>query len=292
MSLLRWENDGKYVAPPFQKALELLYFSSAKYEHDWHSTLHAHQCVEMFYVVKGTGDFRVEDILFPIQKDDVIIVNSGVEHTELSSTQEPLEYIVLGMRGNDFLLDRQQDRRFCVLSDPSVTRQFLPNLNRIADEVAQKEPHYQAVVHSLLQILAVQLLRSQSLATFTPQAGKVNPKCAQIKRYIDNHYKENITIDTLASVAFLSRSYLIHIFTKEYGEPPISYLIKRRVEESRYLLAKTDYSILDIGLMLGFSSGSYFSQSFHRLEGIGPKEYRRRAQIEAEKEATHSFDTI
>lgn len=291
MSLLRWENDKKSAPSPLQHSLELLYFSSAKYEHDWHSTLHAHQCVEMFYVVKGTGSFRVEDILFPIQKDDIIIVNSGVEHTELSSTQSPLEYIVLGMKGNEFLLDSQQDHRFCVLNDPSVTRQFLPYLNLISAEVSKKESHYQDVIQNLLQILAVHLLRSRSAATYTPQAGTVNPKCAQIKRYIDNHYKENITIDTLANVAFLSRSYLIHLFTKEYGEPPISYLIKRRVEESRYLLAKTDYSILEIGLMLGFSSGSYFSQSFRRLEGIGPNEYRRRAQAEAEKEARHAFDT-
>lgn len=290
MSLLRWENNQKTDPFPLQHSAELLYFSSAKYEHDWHSTLHAHQCVEMFYVLKGSGSFRVEDIMFPIQKDNMVIVNSGVEHTEFSSSQHPLEYIVLGMTGNEFLLDNQQDRRFCYLKDASVTKQFLPYLNLIAEEVAKKGPRYQAVVQNILQILEIQLLRSQSAATFTPLDNLVNPKCAQIKRYIDNHYKENITIDTLANVAFLSRSYLIHIFTKAYGEPPISYLIKRRVEESRYLLAKTDYSILEVGLMLGFSSGSYFSQSFRRLEGIGPSEYRRRAQQEAKKEAKQLFD--
>lgn len=290
MSLLRWENSQESDTSPPQHSAKLLYFSSAKYEHDWHSTLHAHQCVELFYVIKGSGSFRVEGQMFPIQADNIVIVNSGVEHTEYSSAQHPLEYIVLGMTGNEFLLDSQQDHRFCFLSDPAVTRQFLPYLDLIAAEVAKKQNHYQTVIQNILQILAIQLLRSWSAATFTPQESAVNPKCAQIKRYIDNHYKENITIDTLANVAFLSRSYLIHLFTKEYGEPPISYLIKRRVEESRYLLAKTDYSILEIGLMLGFSSGSYFSQSFRRLEGIGPSEYRRRAQLEATKEAKKSFD--
>ena len=291
MSLLRWENSGEDDVSPLPRSLKLLYFSTAKYEHDWHCTLHTHQCIEIFYILKGAGSFRVEDISFPIEQDHVIIINSGVSHTEVSSTQEPLEYIAMGINGHDFLLDVQQDRRYCVLRDPSATRQLLPYLRHISAEITQKNAHYREVVQHILQVLVIQLLRSRSIASLTSQSGNISPKCVQIKRYIDSHYKENITIDTLSNVTFLSRSYLIHIFSKEYGEPPISYLMKRRVEESRYLLAKTDYSILDIGLMVGFSSGSYFSQSFRRLEGISPKEYRRRARIEAIKEESRAFDT-
>lgn len=291
MSLLRWENSGEDDVSPLPRSLKLLYFSTAKYEHDWHCTLHTHQCIEIFYILKGAGSFRVEDISFPIEQDHVILINSGVSHTEVSSTQEPLEYIAMGINGHDFLLDVQQDRRYCVLRDPSATRQLLPYLRHISAEITQKNAHYREVVQNILQVLVIQLLRSRSIASLTSQSGNISPKCVQIKRYIDSHYKENITIDTLSNVAFLSRSYLIHIFSKEYGEPPISYLMKRRVEESRYLLAKTDYSILDIGLMVGFSSGSYFSQSFRRLEGISPKEYRRRARIEAIKEESRAFDT-
>lgn len=292
MSLLRWEDSGGSAAPPLPQPLKLLYFSTAKYEHDWHCTLHTHQCVEIFYILKGSGSFRVEDTSFSISHDDVVVINSGVAHTEVSSAQDPLEYMVLGVNGNDFLLGGQQDHRYCILTDPSSTRPLLPYLQQISLEVAEKKEHYQDVVQHIFQVLAIQMLRSQSVASFTSEGANVNPKCAQIKRYIDDHYKEDITVDTLASVAFLSRSYLIHIFTKEYGEPPISYLVKRRIEESRYLLAKTDYSILEIGLMVGFTSGSYFSQSFRRLEGISPKEFRRRAQVEALKEAHRSFDYL
>ena len=292
MSLLRWEDSGGSAAPPLPQPLKLLYFSTAKYEHDWHCTLHTHQCVEIFYILKGSGSFRVEDTSFSISHDDVVVINSGVAHTEVSSAQDPLEYMVLGVNGNDFLLGGQQDHRYCILTDPSSTRPLLPYLQQISLEVAEKKEHYQDVVQHIFQVLAIQMLRSQSVASFTSEGANVNPKCAQIKRYIDDHYKEDITVDTLASVAFLSRSYLIHIFTKEYGEPPISYLVKRRIEESRYLLAKTDYSILEIGLMVGFTSGSYFSQSFRPLEGISPKEFRRRAQVEALKEAHRSFDYL
>lgn len=282
MSLYRWEN--KISRSTFSNPLELLYLSTAKYEGDWHSTLHAHQCVEIFYVVKGSGSFLVEDVSFPVQKDVIVIVNSGVEHTEISDPRDPLEYIVIGIKGSEFLLKKQQDRRYCVLKDEVNNREILHYMQYIASEIAEKKDHCEVAVHSALQLLAVHLLRSQSIVISEAPTSKTGLKCVQIKRYIDSHYKEHITIETLSKAVFLNRSYLIHIFTKEYGEPPISYLVKRRVAESRYLLAQTDYSISEIGLMVGFSSASYFSQSFNRIEGLSPKEYRRRAKAEMEKE--------
>ena len=57
---------------------------------------------------------------------------------------------------------------------------------------------------------------------------------------------------------------------------PINYLISRRIEESRFLLRETDHTLTLISQMLGFSSLSYFSQCFRRVEGISPMEYRKR----------------
>ena len=50
----------------------------------------------------------------------------------------------------------------------------------------------------------------------------------------------------------------------------------RRIQESRFLLTETDHTLSQIARILGFSSLSYFSQSFRRLEGVSPMEYRRR----------------
>ena len=76
---------------------------------------------------------------------------------------------------------------------------------------------------------------------------------------------------------------MAHTFQREFGVSPINYLISRRIEESRFLLRETDHSISQIAQILGFSSLSYFSQSFRRLEGVSPVEYRRRRRIPAGK---------
>ena len=90
-----------------------------------------------------------------------------------------------------------------------------------------------------------------------------------------NHFKENLTLDQLAGLAHINKYYLSHAFRREFNISPISYLISRRIQESRFLLAETDHSLSQIAQILGFSSLSYFSQSFRRQEGISPMEYRR-----------------
>ena len=74
----------------------------------------------------------------------------------------------------------------------------------------------------------------------------------------------------------INKYYLSHAFRKEFNTSPISYLISRRIQESRFLLAETDHSLSQIAQILGFSSLSYFSQCFRRQEGMSPMEYRRR----------------
>ena len=78
----------------------------------------------------------------------------------------------------------------------------------------------------------------------------------------------------LADEAHVSKYYLAHAFKAEYGISPINYQISLRIKESRYLLRETDMSLSQIARVLGFSSASYFSQSFRRAEGMSPLEYR------------------
>ena len=73
----------------------------------------------------------------------------------------------------------------------------------------------------------------------------------------------------------MSKYYLSHAFKREYGISPINYMISRRIEESKYLLAETDLSMSQIAQLLGFSSLSYFSQVFRRIQTTTPMEYRQ-----------------
>ena len=246
--------------------------------------MHAHDCTELFYVVSGTGRFHVEGHFFPVAADDLVVINPNVEHTELSRDNRPLEYIVLGVEGLEFSPAQEDDSRYCVMSLQGQREEILPLLRSLLREAALKQTGYELVCQNILEIMAVQLGRRVELSSSA--TGRYTSKeCALVRRYIDSHFKENITLSQLSDLVHINKYYLVHTFSREYGVSPISYLISRRLQESKYLLTRTNHSLSQISHMLGFSSPSYFSQSFRRAEKMSPLEYRKLCHAK-EKEPT------
>ena len=84
--------------------------TKSKYDSDWHSTLHTHPFTELFYVVDGKGEFIIQQQRFAVKANDFVIINPHVEHTEVSSSEDPLEYIVVGIQGLSFSNLTTQDQ--------------------------------------------------------------------------------------------------------------------------------------------------------------------------------------
>ncbi|MDL2294727.1 AraC family transcriptional regulator [Ruminococcaceae bacterium OttesenSCG-928-D13] len=278
MSNIRFDNEEHLFQ---EEPLRLLYIATSRYEGDWHSFMHAHQCTELFYVISGKGAFLVEELNFPVEPNNIVIINPNVQHTETAVRNNPMEYIVLGMEGGEFLLKESDDKRFCIFDCGDSGTEILGMLNEMQDELQSKQQYHGIVARNLLENLSVKLLRyrSVSLQRQAP-AKKASRECAQVKHYIDNHFKENITLDLLSELAHVNKYYLVHSFAREMGVSPINYLIQKRIQESRYMLQNTGYSISEISQILGFSSPSYFSQSFSRINKMSPREFRLKASLQ------------
>ncbi len=258
-----------------RSSAKLLYISTAKYGGDWHSIPHAHRCAELFYVVGGRGRFRIENDQFPVEVDDLVVVNPLVPHTEMSLNASPLEYIVLGVEGLELSVEEEKDDRFCIVNFRGISEDILFCLRGMLREIELKQPGFESVCQDLLDILMVRLTRRTNYSAALVPPRPASKECAAVRRYIDSHFKEHLTLDHLAQVAHVNKFHMAHAFSREYGISPISYLNSRRIMESRNLLETTDLSLSRIAQMLGFSSASYFSQSFRRHEGISPLAYRQ-----------------
>ena len=258
---------------------KLLNAASAKYGGDWHSVPHTHNHAELFYIVGGNGQFLIEDQLYPVNTNHLVIINPNVTHTEVSLNAQPLEYIVLGIEGVELSITENSNGQFCIL-DHFESMDITSCLRNILREMELKQPGYKDVCQAFMEILIIRLMRSTGLSLPSePQNSVGNHQCAAVRRYIDQHFKESLTLDQLAEEAHVNKFYLSHAFKKEYGVSPINYMISRRLEESKYLLAETDLSLSQISQLLGFSSLSYFSQVFHRTQGLTPMEYRQQNKI-------------
>ena len=249
--------------------------ASAKYGGDWHSIPHAHSYTELFYIIGGNGQFQIDDTRFPVRAHQLVIVNPNIIHTELSYEAHPLEYIVLGIEGLEISIPGNNEGRYCLYTFPADNR-VLNCMQSILKEMQERELEHQMACQAYMDILAVQLMRNAGTSvTQVADSLPTNRQCATIRRYIDNHYKEPLTLDLLAAEAKVNKYYLAHAYKQAYGVSPIQYMITRRIQAGKRLLVETDLSLSQISGILGFSSASYFSQSFRKSEGISPAEYRK-----------------
>lgn len=257
----------------------LINAASATYGGDWSSVPHTHSYVEMFYIMGGRGQFLIEDRYYPVNTGELVLINPNVVHTEVSWNIQPLEYIVLGIGGIELELP---GGRFALL-EPTNGGELLSCLRSILQEMEEQKVGYEEICQDFMEIFLLRLLRSADLPAQAPVASvSGNRQCAAVRRYIDLHFKEALTLDTLAEEAHMNKFYLSHAFKREYGVSPINYVISRRISESRRLLSETDLSLSAIAQMLGFSSLSYFSQAFRKAEQLSPMEFRRKARSWAE----------
>ena len=258
---------------------KLLNVASATYGGDWHSVPHIHNHMELFYIVGGKGQFLIEDKLYPVNASSLVIINPNIPHTEVSVNAQPLEYIVLGIEGFELAADKNSGGQFCIL-DHFESAEVSSCLRNILREMELKNTGYEDICQAYMEFLIIRLMRNTNLSMAAEtQHVSGNRQCAAVKRYIDLHFKEALTLELLAEEAHMNKYYLSHTFKREYGVSPINYMITRRIEESKYLLAETDLSMSQIAQLLGFSSLSYFSQVFRRTQSISPMEYRHNSRI-------------
>ena len=94
--------------------------------------------------------------------------------------------------------------------------------------------------------------------------------------HIDRHYAEPLDLDGLARVAGVSKYHFARTFEATYGETPIRYLTRRRIERAQDLLRHANLTVTEVCMLVGFASLGSFSTRFTQLVGESPTAYRNR----------------
>jgi AraC family transcriptional regulator len=130
---------------------------------------------------------------------------------------------------------------------------------------------------SLATLLAVQLLRHQSTAGLPAPRRGARLSAAMLGRageYVEEHLAEDLSLAALAGAVGLSPYHFARLFRESTGLSPHQYVIRRRVERARLLLATTDRSLTSIAHDVGFASGSHLATHVRRLLGVSPSRLR------------------
>jgi AraC-like DNA-binding protein len=102
------------------------------------------------------------------------------------------------------------------------------------------------------------------------------PHVRRARDYIDRYYGTALTLEQLAAVTAVSKFHLVRCFAAAYGETPIRYLTRRRVERAQDLLRGANLTVSEVCIAVGFSSLGSFSARFKELVGETPTAYRDR----------------
>ena len=113
---------------------------------------------------------------------------------------------------------------------------------------------------------------------YTPDVrrGGLSPGALRrVRDHIAAHFHENLDTRTLASYAGLSAYHFSRAFKSSVGMPPHRYLLEQRIRKAAELIERSEQSLVNIGLAVGFADQAHFSRTFHALVGLTPCQFRR-----------------
>jgi AraC-like DNA-binding protein len=94
--------------------------------------------------------------------------------------------------------------------------------------------------------------------------------------HIDRHYQQSLDLDQMAAVAGVSRYHFARSFEAAYGQTPMRYLTRRRIERAEDLLRSANLTVTEVCMLVGYASLGSFSATFRRLVGESPSAYQKR----------------
>ncbi len=98
---------------------------------------------------------------------------------------------------------------------------------------------------------------------------------SRIKKYIEEHIGEEISMGDIAEVVYLNPQYMVRMFKKQEGISILEYITNTRIKMASDLLRRTDDSIYQVAGIVGYSNYSYFSRVFKKITGKTPQEYKK-----------------
>lgn len=157
--------------------------------------------------------------------------------------------------------------------DPLVTQLGLALL----DEAAAENPMGKLYTDSMIQTLTLHVLKTYSSASAAIErlnGGLSGYKFQRVREFVEANLDEDLGLAELATVADLSQFHFARAFRKTTGLTPQHYLMERRIERAKEMLAKEDLPIVEISLRTGFKNQSHFTTLFRKFTTFTPKTWR------------------
>ncbi len=220
------------------------------------------------YVTAGAGTVIADGVEHHVTPGTVYLLQAGRRHHYYASRQDPWTKMWLNISGplcGELLRLYGIEGQTCFKAPEAepLFRDFLAFCETSPDPAAANRE------------AAVFLLRlAECLARSTAHTEQ-DTLPEKVCRYIDTHIRERLSASELAKQSGISVSYLGRLFKQRYGQAVYAYILDRKIEAAKHLLADTRLPVREISEYLSFTDEHYFSHIFKKKQQQTPLAYRK-----------------
>ena len=232
-----------------------------------------HENLELLFFTYGNGFVRYNTTSYPVQKGDVIVVNSYTIHQVIPNGRIDFFCLII-------------DNHFCKYNNIDTLKiNFTPliqdvHLNKCLQNVINecemhKKFEYTGIKCAVLDLLLFLCRNYSSLQTepFIIRTSSFECICRGID-YIKNNLNQKLKLDDVAASVGLSKYYFLREFKKITGCTFSSYINLIRCEYAKVLLSNNQYTIKEVAILCGFDNYSYFTNVFKKYTKMLPSEFK------------------
>lgn len=160
---------------------------------------------------------------------------------------------------------------------PGEMSAAIAELYSMSDTTAARRSRVQIIGHLLIYL---DILNRSWVADDSVKRSRrptLHPAVSCAVKVMEDEPGHSWTLAELGALTSMERRYLVRLFQRDLGIPPIAYLNRLRAQAAARLLVQTDQSVARIGAQLGWGDAGYFARRFKAAYGLTPSAYRRRA---------------
>ena len=247
------------------------------------------QCFKVYCPVSGEASLEMDSGRFPIEANGVYFV-SGFR-LQRQDCRTAMEVYWLHFVPDSLYLRCLLDRVVPVLRLPPERAGWSTALERdicncfndpLRDRNlprADASPAIACRLQGFLLTLVARLLETlkpEMLREFDPEFLRLKPALD----FMHQHYRDNPSLERVAEVAGLAPNYFHRRFHRLFGVTPFNYMLSKRLNKARHLLASTPLSVKEVAGSVGYADQLYFTRVFARQMQISPSEYRESAEAQ------------
>ena len=239
--------------------------------------------MEVLLTIDGTVTDTVEDTVYQVRKGEVLIIPPDTPHS-LSMEEGSSRYLflfepdaIMSMRDIKSIA-MYFNKPFHLRDGSEAHVRIRELLLRARDAYEKREMMWNTVCYScILRIYAT--LGQQYLSGVRPRTddglrNMDSEVITAVMTYINNHYREELSLEDVARFAGFSRYYFSRSFKRQTGYSFKDYLCQKRLQVAMDLLIRTNHSMRDVAIESGFGSVATFNRVFREKKGCTPTQYR------------------